>query len=235
MPQNNTYKPSLCDQFNAASHRTALVFDLDNTIVDIAPLYGQMELIFTDFLARRLNISQAAACREVLDMLKTTYYVQDEALRRHNIPVAETLGVTYDPQSLNFNALQINPQIGAVLNAITADKFIFTNATQDYAQALLRHLGIKDCFNGIAGTDDFQFMLKPEHACFDAFEARYGLAHKDVHFFEDTPENLDAAYFFKGWTGHMVLGHRQTPPIWSGGAQPHYVRSQIDTLLDLRK
>jgi putative hydrolase of the HAD superfamily len=235
MPQNNVYKPPLCDQFNASSHRTALVFDLDNTIVDISPLFGQMEAIYTDFLAQRLNISRVGAHREVIDMLKVTYYIQDEALRRHNIPIADTLQVTYDPQSLNFNALHIDPQIGTVLRSIFTQKYVFTNAPHGYAQALLTHLGIKDCFNGIAGTDDFQFMRKPEKACFDAFEGRYGLRNKEVHFFEDTPENLNAAHLFKGWSGHLVLGHQPNPPNWQGAAPPHYVCSQLDTLLDLRK
>tara|TARA_A100000164_G_scaffold371807_1_gene400064 strand:+ start:239 stop:943 length:705 start_codon:yes stop_codon:yes gene_type:complete len=230
----NIYKPSLRDQFNAAGNSAALVFDLDNTIVDISSLYGQMEDIFADFLAGRLRISRQDAQREVLNMLQSTYYVQDEALKRYNIPVAETLKATYDPHSLNLKGLTIDAEIETILNSIFTKKYIFTNATHDYAEAVLDHLGIKDCFNGVAGTDDFQFMRKPRKACFDAFEAKFLTAGKDVHFFEDTPENLDAAYFLKGWSGHMVLGYRQSPPYSRGASQPYHLCSQLHTLKDLK-
>ena len=73
MPNKNFYKPSLRDQFNAAGSAAVLVFDLDNTVVDIAALYGQMEDIFADFLVKRLKISRADAHLEVKDMLRSTY------------------------------------------------------------------------------------------------------------------------------------------------------------------
>ena len=57
MPKKNlTGALSLTDQFNAASANTVLVFDLDNTIVEISSLYDQMERAFARFLRRALML-----------------------------------------------------------------------------------------------------------------------------------------------------------------------------------
>lgn len=235
MPNRNKSKNlSLTDQFNAAGNSAALVFDLDNTIVDISSLYKQMEENYTAFLSRRLNISKQAAHAELIDMLKHGYYIQDEAFKRHGIPVGDTLVVSYDPSQLDFQKLVVDPNLKGVLDNINCDKYVLTNATSYYAEAVLAHLGLRDCFNGVSGIDAFNFHRKPHGRCYNAFENLYSLSQKEIHFFEDTPENLDAAYFIKGWKGHIVEGHRHAPAYQHGVPLPSYVHSRIDTLMDLK-
>lgn len=235
MPHNKANKQlSLRDQFNQAGASAALAFDLDNTIVDISSLYTQMEANYTDFLAKKLNISKQAAHLELQDMLKQGYYVQDEALKRHGIAVGETLVVTYDPNALDLKKLQVNPGLKNVLDSISCEKYILTNATSYYAEAVLHHLGLRDCFDGVAGVDTLNYRRKPHGACYNAFESLFGLQGKEIHLFEDTPENIDAAYFLNGWHGHLVEGYRPTPAYGNRARHPHYLRSLMHSLMDLK-
>ena len=236
MPKKNlTGALSLTDQFNAASANTVLVFDLDNTIVEISSLYDQMERAFARFLAPRLNVSEAVALKEVHSMLGAGYYIQDEALKRHNVPILETLKATYDPALLDFKGLTVDPKLKSVLDAINCPKYILTNAAGYYGRAVIDHLGLRSCFTDVVGTDDLGLTRKPYKACYDAFEQKFGLVGKDIHFFEDTPENLDAAYFYNKWHGHLVEEHRKPPAYPFGTRQPYYIRTRMHSLLDLAK
>ena len=233
--KNHKSKLSLADQFNAASADTVLVFDLDNTVVEISSLYQQMENAFARFLAPRLNISEAEALKEVHAMLGAGYYIQDEAFKRHGIPPLETLKATYDPALLDFKGLQIDPQLKSVLDSIKCDKYILTNAAGYYGRAVIDHLGLTDSFTAVVGTDDLGLVRKPQRACYEAFEQKFGLMGKDIHFFEDTPENLDAAYFHNRWSGHLVEEYRKHPAYPFGKTQPYYIRTRMHSLLDLNK
>lgn len=226
---------SLTESFNASANITALVFDLDNTLTDISSLYQQMEDIYAVYLSKRLNMPLVDAYREVQDMLAQGYYIQDEAFKRHGIAVARTLQETYDPKQLDFSQISVDPQLRPILNAVQCPKYILTNAPSFYAEALLDHLNLKDCFDDIAGTDSFGYVRKPQAASFDASEQRFNLAGKNVHFFEDTTDNLDAAYYFKGWIGHLVEEYRNTPAYPFGTKRPHYVRSRLNSVCDIAK
>tara|TARA_R110002124_G_scaffold129483_1_gene291037 strand:- start:350444 stop:351172 length:729 start_codon:yes stop_codon:yes gene_type:complete len=226
---------SLSAQFNQAGAGAVLVFDLDNTIADIRSLYKQMEENYAVFLAQHLNITLNEARLEVYDMLHHGYYLQDEAERRYNISQAQSARVTFDPNRMCYKGLNVVSGLKPILDNIACDKYIFTNAPSFHAEAVLKQLKLRDCFTGIAGTDTFSYMRKPEALCFDSFETHFNLASKEVHFFEDTPENLDAAYAFKGWHGHLVEGYRASPAYATGAICPPHIKSRLNDLSDLTR
>jgi FMN phosphatase YigB (HAD superfamily) len=226
---------SLSMQFNKAGAGAVLVFDLDNTIVDIRSLYKQMEDNYSVFLAAHLNMPLGDARLEVYDMLRQGYYLQDEALRRHNISPAQSSLATFNPSRMCYDALNVPSNLQSILDGIHCDKYILTNAPSFHAEAVLTHLKLRDCFAGVSGTDTFSYMRKPEVACFDSFEKHFNLAGKEVHFFEDTPENLDAAYVHKGWHGHLIEGYRATPAYGPGVICPPHVKSRLNNLSDLTR
>ena len=75
-------------------------------------------------------------------------------------------------------------------------QFIFTNGNYSHASLLLRKLGLHRFFpkERIVSSDMFEYKYKPSPESYKKAIERFNISTDDeVYFFEDTPENLEAA------------------------------------------
>jgi len=102
----------------------------------------------------------------------------------------ETLYQTPNKYFNNYDDIEYNRFLPALLSRLPFKKIIFTNGTENHAFEVLKILKIKNQFNNIEARDTLDSM-KPDTVCFDRFKTKNNIKKDDyVIFFEDSISNL---------------------------------------------
>jgi putative hydrolase of the HAD superfamily len=90
-----------------------------------------------------------------------------------------------------------DPTLRSALHAVSARKFIFTNADSAHAQRVTDVLGVTDCFDGVIDTNVLAPYCKPEHAAFERALSIAGETHPArCALIDDLPRTIRAAREF---------------------------------------
>jgi len=104
----------------------------------------------------------------------------------------------YQQEPFSYNTLKQNPYLNFLLEMLTYNKLIFTNATIPHAVLCLDIIGISKHFTTTVGRDTIKD-LKPFKSAYEKFILFNKIPPSDhVFFFEDMLENLQMAKTF-GW------------------------------------
>jgi|GEM_PF-2117393 len=206
MPIKNKFEtkanPCGCNDKTDNAENVAYVFDLDCTLLDTRPLYPAMQDNAANLLMKHHpHLSFDTASSEVVRILyENNGYVREAFEREYGICPHETIQAVYNPAFMDLDLVGV-PQGMEDLLSDLSDKelYIYTNASSEYAQALLDHLSLSAYFKGIYGTDDLKDFRKPDPRSFAQFEKKAGIEEgARVIFFEDSPSNLVTAKE-RGW------------------------------------
>lgn len=86
-----------------------------------------------------------------------------------------------------------DPDLPGLLTSITVPKYIFTNASIDHAERVLRHLKIENCFDGIIDIIRLAYFNKPDAEAYRrALELAGDPAPQDCVLLDDSLKNLRA-------------------------------------------
>jgi putative hydrolase of the HAD superfamily len=166
-----------------------ILFDLDDTLYPrSAGIMVEIRRLILDFIQTQLDLpsEEADALRELylrtygttMRGLQVNYQIEpDQYLRHvHNIPLHEYL--------------QPNPELDAVLDSVTQDLVIFTNASREHAERVLEVLGIRQRFSRIVDVRDMGYESKPQPSAYLRICELLGVEPEECMLVEDNVRNL---------------------------------------------
>ena len=203
----------------------AWLFDLDNTLysatIDLfAQIDDKMRAYIADFLG--LDIDQAYALQ------KKYFHEYGTSMRglmdRHGMDPAPFLAHVHD---IDVSVLDPSPELSAALTALPGRKLIFTNASTQHADRVLRQLGVDHHFDDVFDIIAADFRPKPEPEIYRKLLDQYGIDPATAVMVEDMARNLAPAAAL-GMTTVWV----RTGSEWGAlGADAPYIHHTVDDLV----
>ncbi len=171
---------------------SAVLFDLDNTLYPVSSgLMKGVDVRITEYVKSLLGIGEEQA-----QALRKQYFAEYgttlNGLQRHHAVDAEHyLAYVHDVAIESF--LASDAELDHLLSELAATKAIFTNAPGDYAQKVLRALGIERHFARIFDIRFSGFHPKPDPAVYQSVLAALWIDGPRTILIEDTVQNLAPA------------------------------------------
>lgn len=170
------------------------IFDLDNTLHDAEPLiFPEINRQMLAYIMHHLDLDEATA-----DGLRGGYWVRYGAtlsgLLRHH-PEIDAEHFLRETHRLSHLMHLLRPMRGLypTLRALPGRKILFTNGPRQYAQDILRKLGIVAMFDNVVAIQQAGFLPKPHAQGYRRILTRHRLAPEDCIMVEDTSANLATA------------------------------------------
>ncbi|MEM9580159.1 MAG: pyrimidine 5'-nucleotidase [Pseudomonadota bacterium] len=188
--------------FDAFSHITTWVFDLDNTLYPPRmALFDQIEVRMTDYVMTALGVDRSEADR----LRKHYWHVHGTTLaglmREHDVDPAPYLTDVHD---IDFSVLEPDPDLAAAIRALPGRKIVYTNGCAPYARNVLNARGLQDEFEAVYGVEHADFHPKPDAAAFKKVFETDGVAPRQAAMFEDDTRNLAVPHAMGMRTVHVA-------------------------------
>jgi len=202
----------------------AWVFDLDNTLYPAeSGLFTLVADRMTSFIAERFDVDREEATR-----LRRKFFIDHGTTLRglmneHGIDPDPFLEFVHD---IDMSALVPNENVVAGLNRLGGKKYIFTNACGDYADRVLRRIGLDGMFDGVFDIRDAGYAPKPAPEIYDRMVARLGIDPARAVMIEDIARNLVPAAAL----GMTTVWLRTATPWGSEPAPDGAVHHEIEDL-----
>ncbi|WP_196259929.1 pyrimidine 5'-nucleotidase [Pelagibacterium limicola] len=204
---------------------TDWVFDLDNTLYPRAcNLFAQIDIRITHYVMElaRLDFEAARA-------LQKTYYrdhgtTLNGLMHSHAVDPDHYLNAVH---AIDYSPVEPHPELVAAIRALPGRKFIFTNADEGHARAVLSRLGADDLFEAIFDIRSARFQPKPLREAYESFLAEHAVDPGSAIMFDDLEKNLVVPHETGMITVQVVAGedfvHEQVDAweLGRGDAQPH--------------
>lgn len=171
----------------------AILFDLDNTLYPATS--GVMQHIdrrIGEYVEQILGITGD----EALNIRRHYYATYGTTLRglQQHYPHVETddyLRFVHDVAIEEF--LQRDAALDDMLARLHVPKVIFTNSPREHAERVLQALGLEQHFERIFDLRYFNFVAKPDPACYGHILDELKVDGAEALLLEDTPHNLPPA------------------------------------------
>lgn len=171
-------------------------FDLDNTLHDTSyKIFREINLGMTAAVMEALSIDEQEA-----SILRTKYWRKYGAtliglVRHHAVDAHAFLHRSHDFDIAPL--VRAESGLAGKLRRLPGRKILVTNAPLRYARAVLKHLKILHCFDGLWGVEQMRlhghFRPKPSSAMMRHILAHEGVSPRRAVLVEDTVENLRGA------------------------------------------
>ena len=163
-------------------------FDLDNTLYHPSlNIFEEIDSRMQKFISLRLGIS-----------LKTAWTLQKEYFRKYGATLKGLMKFhQIDPkqflnyvQKIDLEKIKVNPELKSALAKLNGTKIVYTNSTKNYANRILKRLGLKKSFDGIFDIIDANYIPKPSYRSYKMLLKNFNLIPEESIIFEDLPQNL---------------------------------------------
>ncbi len=170
----------------------AFIFDLDNTLysqeLNIFPI---IDARINAYMSRKLGMPQ-----EEVDELRRYYWnlygvTLKGLMLHHGIDPEDFLREVHDLDLAGI--LKPNPKLRQTLSQLQADKFIFTNASQEHARNVLGLLDLQDLFQDIFDIRIADYQPKPYQEPYVKILKHLNLQAWQCVMVDDLPDNLKTA------------------------------------------
>lgn len=171
----------------------AILFDLDNTLYPASS--GVMQSIdrrIGEYVRERLGLSEAEAA-EIKRHYYSTYGTTLRGLQQHygHVETDDYLQFVHDVAIETY--LQFDAELDAALTRLPVTKIIFTNSPREHAERVLKAMGLAHHFERIYDLRYFNFVAKPDPACYQHILDDLGVSGPETLLLEDTSHNLGPA------------------------------------------
>jgi putative hydrolase of the HAD superfamily len=171
----------------------AMLFDLDNTLYPASSgLMQSIDQRIGEFVQHSLGLSEEESLR-----LRRGYYAEFgttlRGLRRHHDGIEPEHYLQYVHDIALDAFLASDARLDRLLGTLHLRKVIFTNSPREYAERVLKTLGIAHHFERIFDLRFFDFACKPEPACYERVLQELGIVGHEAMLVEDTAQNLPPA------------------------------------------
>lgn len=167
------------------------VFDLDNTLYPHqVNLFSQVDQKMGEFIQDKLGVAYDDA-----KVLQKSYFMEHGTTLRglmseHGIEPNEYLKFVHD---IDFSVLTVDKVLIDALEKLPGEKFIYTNASTDYAINVLSHIGLGGFFKDIFDIHGADFLPKPNMGSYHKMIDKFGINPEKSIMVEDIAGNLKPA------------------------------------------
>ncbi|MEE3260583.1 MAG: pyrimidine 5'-nucleotidase [Pseudomonadota bacterium] len=164
------------------------IFDLDNTLYHPSlNIFEEIDSRMQKFISLRLGIG-----------LKEAWTLQKKYFRKYGATLKGLMKFhQIDPkqfldyvQKINLEKIKVNPELKSALAELNGAKIVYTNSTKNYANRILKRLGLKKSFDGIFDIMDANYIPKPSYKSYKMLLKNFNLIPEESIMFEDLPQNL---------------------------------------------
>ena len=166
------------------------IFDLDNTLHNASVhIFPHINRSMTAYLQQHLQLDEQTA-----NELRVSYWQRYGAtlsgmMQHHATDPAHFLWHTHQFPDLPQMVLRVT-RLRHILQRLPGKKLVFSNAPQDYVNAVLALLGIEDLFDGVFAIEHTRYQPKPQLAGFMLLLRNFRLNPARCIMVEDSAENL---------------------------------------------
>ena len=209
--------PDLC-------HVESWIFDLDNSLYPASSdLFALIDIRMGAYIQRLLGVDAVEARR----VQKSYFHAHGTTLAglmaTHGIDPHDFLDFVHD---IDLARLSADPTLVAALDRLPGRKFIFTNASEDYARRVLDRLGLANAFDGMHDIHAKNYVPKPDPSAYAAICRVHGIDPARALFADDMARNLAPAKALGMTTLWIDNGSEQGPDL----AEPDYVDYRSDDI-----
>jgi putative hydrolase of the HAD superfamily len=188
------------------------LFDLDNTLHDATPhIFPHINRAMTAYLAAALGLSTEEAGRVRVDYWLRYGATLTGMMRHHGTDPRHFLWHTHQFPQLE-RMVVFERGLAAMLRRLPGRRIVFSNAPQHYADAILRVMGIRNCFDALYAIERLRFRPKPQVQGFRALLRRERLRPERCILVEDSIDNLRTARMLGMKT--ILVGANAKVPAW---------------------
>lgn len=167
------------------------VFDLDNTLYPHGTdLFTQVDRKMGEYIQNMFDISYPDAKK----MQKSFFMEHGTTLRGlmtvHDIEPHDYLHYVHD---IDFSVLNVDHALNEALDKLPGEKYIYTNASADYADNVLTEIGLNGFFKDIFDIHDADFLPKPNKPSYHKMLDKFKIDPKHSIMVEDIAINLKPA------------------------------------------
>jgi putative hydrolase of the HAD superfamily len=167
------------------------IFDLDNSLYPASSnLFELIDLRMGDYIQRLLGVDALEARR----VQKSYFHAHGTTLAglmaSHGVEPGEFLDFVHD---IDLARLSADPALVAALDRLPGRKFVFTNASEDYARRVLERLGLANAFDGLHDIHAMAYVPKPDPSGYAEICARHDIDPARALFADDMARNLKPA------------------------------------------
>lgn len=222
------------------SKDTVWLFDLDNTLHDASrAAFPWVKEAMGHYVARHLQWPLLRA-QQLRDHYLHTYGATLAGMvRHHGVDAAHFLQTVHEIPGLE-GRLRSHVRDRKTLSRLPGRKVILTNAPRQYAQRVLRHLGLNH-WDAIVSVEDMkmfgQFRPKPDPRMLRMVTARLGVRPGQCVLVEDTLANLRPArrlgmktVWMQGYLAPSMTRHKGVQVPIRSCRRPAYVCARIKRL-----
>jgi putative hydrolase of the HAD superfamily len=164
------------------------IFDLDNTLYPVsANLFEQIDKRMCDFIARYLDIDHGEAYKVQKSYFRQFGTTLRGMMESHQMDPTPYLDFVHD---VDLEVIKKDPQLDDALARLPGRKFVFTNATSDYAARVLERIGIARHFDDLFAIEEANYIPKPDPSAYDHAVGRFGVDPAKSVMVEDVARNL---------------------------------------------
>lgn len=173
------------------AHVETWIFDLDNSLYPAsADLFALIDLRMGEYICRLLGCNAETARRVQKDYFRRHGTTLAGLMREHGVDLHDFLAFVHD---VDLARLTADETLVAALDALPGRKYVFTNASEDYACRVLERLGLANAFDGLHDIHAMNYVPKPDPASYSALCARYDIDPARAIFADDMARNLAPA------------------------------------------
>lgn len=188
------------------------VFDLDNTLYPAhANLFNQVDHKMGLFIQDMFDISYEEAKQRQKRFFKKHGTTLRGLMTEHGIEPYDYLRFVHD---IDFSVLNENETLNKAIDALPGEKFIYTNASTEYAKDVLARIGLDGRFKDIFDIHDAEFLPKPDMRSYHKMVEKFSINPSESIMVEDIAGNLNPAAEL-GMKTVWVTTNTQ----WSGNGQ----------------
>jgi putative hydrolase of the HAD superfamily len=193
------------------------IFDLDNSLYPHScNLFELIDQRMGAYIQRLLGVDAVEARRVQKGYFHAHGTTLAGLMASHGVEPGEFLDFVHD---IDLARLSADPALVAALDALPGRKFVFTNASEDYARRVLERLGLANAFDGMHDIHAMAYVAKPDPSAYAALCARHDIDPGRALFADDMARNLEPAKALGMATLWVDNGSEQA----DGEARPDFV------------
>ena len=164
------------------------IFDLDNTLYHPSlNIFEEIDSRMQKFISLRLGIGLKEAWTLQKKYFRKYGATLKGLMKFHQIDPKQFLNYV---QKINLEKIKVNPELKSALAELNGAKIVYTNSTKNYANRILKRLGLKKSFDGIFDIMDANYIPKPSYRSYKMLLKNFNLIPEESIIFEDLPQNL---------------------------------------------
>jgi putative hydrolase of the HAD superfamily len=166
-----------------------ILFDLDETLYPRSVgIMDQIRRLILDYVSTQLGLPESEADHLRREYLRDYGTTMRGLQINHAIDADDYLDYVHKIRLEHY--IKANPALDAALAALPQQKVIFTNASREHAEAVLKVLGVARHFERIVDVRDMGFESKPQPAAYRRICQMLGRRPEECLLVEDNVRNL---------------------------------------------